>query len=794
MCATKTVYIAEKPSVARAFAAALGKNFRNGDGFMESEDTIVTWCVGHLVSMSYPDAYDPALKKWSMATIPFIPSQYRYQVIDGVKKQFGIVKRILTDPQVDTIYICTDSGREGEYIYRLVAAQAGVRGKKELRVWIDSQTEEEILRGIREAKPSTAYDNLGAAAYLRAQEDYLMGINFSRALTLRYSDAMSRALGSKHTTIAVGRVMTCVLGMVVRREREIRAFVKTPFFRIQGRFGQAGAADDQPSFSAQWQVDESSICYGFPRLYRDSGFLEKSDADRFLAYLTGQAEADVMKAAPARQAPDRAPLPAGSPGADPASGGSAGKEAADSGRDPNSGRSGQDPVEVPVSTDKVTAVIEKVQRKKEKKNPPLLYNLAELQNDCSRYFKISPDQTLAVAQELYEKKLTTYPRTDARVLTTAVAKEIGKNLRGLSTLSEFRNLLVPILESGSWKKIGKTRYTNDKAVTDHYAIIPTGAGLKALPSLSKRTRDIYEMIVRRFLAVFYPPAVYDRLTAAVRVRGTELFNASLKTCVERGYLDVLYSPARGKGSSSSRAEEAEDPVSSVSGEPAGAGDTATGGNPAAGRNDETEEGAIPDFLAHARRGTKLRPISFSIREGETAPPKRYTSGSMILAMENAGQLIEEEELREQIRGSGIGTSATRAEILKKLVANDYLRLNSRTQVITPSQTGEMIYDTCSCALKPLLDPRLTASWELGLTQVAEGTVTSGEYTKKLNSFIARRTNYIKETDFHGILLQQYQKDAALYPEKAAPKKKKTPARAAKKHTAVKKNAKGGGSH
>lgn len=812
MCATKTVYIAEKPSVARAFAAALGKNFRNGDGFMESEDTIVTWCVGHLVSMSYPDAYDPALKKWSMATIPFIPSQYRYQVIDGVKKQFGIVKRILTDPQVDTIYICTDSGREGEYIYRLVAAQAGVRGKKELRVWIDSQTEEEILRGIREAKPSSSYDNLGAAAYLRAQEDYLMGINFSRALTLRYSDAMSRALGTKHTTIAVGRVMTCVLGMVVRREREIRAFVKTPFFRIQGRFGQAGAADDQLSFSAQWQVDESSICYGFPRLYRDSGFLEKTDADHFLAYLTGRAEADVMKTAPARPASDPARLPAGSTAPDPASIGPDGKAPSNSGKTPAGGRNGQDPVEVPVSTDKVTAVIEKVQRKKEKKNPPLLYNLAELQNDCSRYFKISPDQTLAVAQELYEKKLTTYPRTDARVLTTAVAKEIGKNLRGLSTLPEFRNLLVPILESGSWKKIGKTRYTNDKAVTDHYAIIPTGAGLKALPSLSKRTRAIYDMIVCRFLAVFYPPAVYDRLTAAVRVRGTELFNASLKTCVERGYLDVLYSPARGKGSSSSRAEEAEDPVSSVSGEPAGAGDSTgseqagngagTGdpagamraGNPAAGGIDDAEESAIPGFLAHARKGTKLRPISFSIREGETAPPKRYTSGSMILAMENAGQLIEEEELREQIRGSGIGTSATRAEILKKLVANDYLRLNSRTQVITPSQTGEMIYDTCSCALKPLLDPRLTASWELGLTQVAEGTVTSGEYTEKLNSFIARRTNYIKETDFHGILLQQYQKDAALYPEKAAPKRKKTSAGAAKKHAAMKKNAKGGGSH
>ena len=680
--------------MARAFAAALGKNFRNADGYMEAEDAIVTWCVGHLVSMSYPDAYDASLKKWSMATIPFIPDQYKYQVIDGVKKQFGIVRRILTDPQVDTIYICTDSGREGEYIYRLVAAQAGVKGKRELRVWIDSQTEAEILRGIKEAKPSSAYDNLGRAAYLRAQEDYLMGINFSRALTLRYSDAMSRALGNDHTTIAVGRVMTCVLGMVVKREREIRSFVKTPFFRIQAVITQPGAPEGSPSFTAQWQADEKSKYYGSPRLYKDSGFLKKEDAEDMIEYLASP--------------------------------------------------------QIPVS-----AAIESIQRKKEKKNPPLLYNLAELQNDCSRFFKISPDQTLAVAQELYEKKLTTYPRTDARVLTTAVAKEIGKNLRGLSSIPDYRQLLVPVLESGSWKKIDKTRYTDDKAVTDHYAIIPTGEGLKVLPSLSKRSQDVYELIVRRFISIFYPPAVYDKVSVKLRIK-TEAFTASMRTCTEKGYLEALdYSFFQKKES---------------------------------GEEQDSSEAAIPDFLKTARKGTKLQAGPFSIREGETSPPKRYTSGSMILAMENAGQLIEEEELREQIRGSGIGTSATRAEILKKLFNNDYLRLNKKTQVITPSQTGEMIYDTCSCALKPLLDPRLTASWELGLTQVADGTVTGEEYTQKLNSFITRRTNYIKETDFHQVLTQMYQRDAALYPDKPAAKrsgtagKRGSSAAAAKKRT------------
>ena len=775
--------------MARAFASALGKNFRSADGYMEAEDTIVTWCVGHLVSMSYPDAYDASLKRWSMATIPFIPQEYKYQVIDGVKKQFGIVRRILTDPQVETIYICTDSGREGEYIYRLVAAQAGVKGKKELRVWIDSQTQEEILRGIREAKPSSAYDNLGAAAYLRAQEDYLMGINFSRALTLRYSDAMSRALGTDHTVIAVGRVMTCVLGMVVRREREIRSFVKTPFFRVQAVISQEGC---EGSFTAQWQVDEKSIFYGTPGLYKDTGFLKREDAERLILYLAGKELPRPLpdKASPpdpGRQAQASvsgysvdASLKEGVDGKVPAAVQSADQITASDVSD--SGRSAV-PAELfrEAADSRVPAVIEKIQRKKEKKNPPLLYNLAELQNDCSRFFKISPDQTLAVAQELYEKKLTTYPRTDARVLTTAVAKEIGRNLRGISSMPVYRELLLPVLESGSWKKIGRSRYTNDKAVTDHYAIIPTGEGLKALPSLSRRSQNVYELIVRRFISIFYPPAVYDRMAVSVRVK-TELFNASLRTCVERGYLNVLdYSFFHKKDgqpeSSSSETSPGGDGSDGSASASAGGGTQAAGtGGPASktgrsrsGDGGETggdgEDADIPAFLKTARKGTRVTAGPFSIREGETSPPKRYTSGSMILAMENAGQLIEEEELREQIRGSGIGTSATRAEILKKLFNNDYLRLNSKTQVITPSQTGEMIFDTCSCALKPLLDPRLTASWELGLTQVADGRVTSGEYTQKLNSFITRRTNYIKDTDFHTILVQQYAHDASLYPDK-----------------------------
>ena len=668
---SKRVFIAEKPSVAREFAGSLDLRFTSRDGYMEAENTIVTWCVGHLVTMCYPDAYDPKYKKWSLSTIPFIPDVYKYQVIDGVKKQFGIVKKILTDKDVDTIYVCTDSGREGEYIYRLVAQEAGVTGKRQLRVWIDSQTKEEILRGIREAKDISEYDHLGAAAYLRAKEDYLMGINFSRALTLKYSDEISRMMGTNHSVIAVGRVMTCVLGMVVTREREIRDFVKTPFYRIVGSFRPLNA-DTDDTFWAEWHAVEGSRYYGTPALYKENGFKDRKDAQALIEYL---------------------------------------KEASDSG----------------------DCTIVSVTRKKEKKNPPLLYNLAELQNDCSRFFKISPDQTLKAAQELYEKKLTTYPRTDARVLSTAVAKEIGKNLKGLSAMPMYRPYLVKILESGSYKKIGNTRYTNDKAITDHYAIIPTGQGLNALPSVSETTAKVYELICRRFLAVFYPPAIFDKISLEIRL-GTEMFTASFKTCVQKGYLEVMeYSFRTGKGNEETREQE----------EKKGA------------EEEGAQNAGMPAYIPALKKGDPMQCRDLEIREGETKPPKRYNSGSMILAMENAGQLIEEEELREQIRGSGIGTSATRAEILKKLFGNQYLKLNSKTQIITPTLLGEMIYDTVYCSIRSLLNPKLTASWELGLTRVAEGTVTEAEYLEKLNGFVTRNTDHVKNSSYGGALRGMY---------------------------------------
>ena len=675
---SKRVFIAEKPSVAREFAGSLDLRFTSRDGYMEAENTIVTWCVGHLVTMCYPDAYDPKYKKWSLSTIPFIPDVYKYQVIDGVKKQFGIVKKILTDKDVDTIYVCTDSGREGEYIYRLVAQEAGVTGKRQLRVWIDSQTKEEILRGIREAKDISEYDHLGAAAYLRAKEDYLMGINFSRALTLKYSDEISRMMGTNHSVIAVGRVMTCVLGMVVTREREIRDFVKTPFYRIVGSFRPLNA-DTDDTFWAEWHAVEGSRYYGTPALYKENGFKDRKDAQALIEYL---------------------------------------KEASDSG----------------------DCTIVSATRKKEKKNPPLLYNLAELQNDCSRFFKISPDQTLKAAQELYEKKLTTYPRTDARVLSTAVAKEIGKNLKGLSAMPMYRPYLVKILESGSYKKIGNTRYTNDKAITDHYAIIPTGQGLNALPSVSETTAKVYELICRRFLAVFYPPAIFDKISLEIRL-GTEMFTASFKTCVQKGYLEVMeYSFRTGKGNEETREQE----------EKKGA------------EEEGAQNAGMPAYIPALKKGDPMQCRDLEIREGETKPPKRYNSGSMILAMENAGQLIEEEELREQIRGSGIGTSATRAEILKKLFGNQYLKLNSKTQIITPTLLGEMIYDTVYCSIRSLLNPKLTASWELGLTRVAEGTVTEAEYLEKLNGFVTRNTDHVKNSSYGGALRGMFERDRQFY--------------------------------
>ena len=692
---SKTVFIAEKPSVAREFAGALGLAFRSHDGYMEAEDTIVTWCVGHLVTMCYPDAYDSKYKRWSLSTIPFIPSAYRYQVIDSARKQFKIVRGILTDKDVDTIYICTDSGREGEYIYRLVAQEAGVKGKKQLRVWIDSQTRDEILRGIREAKDDAEYDALGAAAYLRAKEDYLMGINFSRALTLKYGDGISRVMGTKYSVIAVGRVMTCVLGMVVRREREIRNFVKTPFYRVIGTFLPAGNKEaGAECITAEWHVTEKSPYYGSPLLYSEKGWKKREDAQKLIDSLSEAAQ-------------------------------------------------------------KGDCELDSVSRRKEKKSAPLLYNLAELQNDCSRYFKISPDQTLQAAQELYEKKLTTYPRTDARVLSSAVAKEISKNLKGLSKLPAYRPYLEEILKSGSYKKIGSTKYTNDKAITDHYAIIPTGQGLQALSSLKSTTAKVYELIVRRFLAVFYPPAIFDKMTLEIRL-GTELFAASLRTCVDPGYMKVLeYSFLKKTG------REGDESAGGNAGAQDGSGSDKNGAENG-GANNGSREKPLPSYAAQLKKGLPMACTDLSIKEGETSPPKRYTSGSMILAMENAGQLIEEEELREQIRGSGIGTSATRAEILKKLVGNTYLSLNKKTQVLTPTLLGEMIYDTVDCSIRSLLDPKLTASWELGLSRVAEGTVTEEEYLEKLNGFVARRTEAVKNSDHDELLRRMYDRDSRYY--------------------------------
>lgn len=677
----KVVYISEKPSVAQQFADALGLRFARREGYLEGQDTIVTWCLGHLVTMSYPEAYDPKLKKWSMDTLPFLPKEFKYEVIrdGGTKKQYEIVKKILTSPEVERIYICTDSGREGEYIYRLVARQAGVKGKEEKRVWIDSQTKEEILRGIREAKDDSAYDHLGSAAYLRAKEDYLMGINFSRALTLKYRYPIQDFLGMDRCVIAVGRVMTCVLGIVVRREREIRAFVPTPFFRVTGTFGKTDPEGNLLTFPADWSAVAGSRYFQSPKLYRDNGFLKREDAEELIQYLTA-------------------------PGEPPA---------------------------VPK--------VESISHKKETRNPPTLYNLAELQNDCSRYFKISPDQTLAIAQELYEKKLTTYPRTDARVLSSAVAKVIDDNLKGVGSQPMFAPFVQQILASGTDKKIGKTKYTNDAMITDHYAIIPTGQGFSALRGLSPTSAKVYELIVRRFLAIFYPPAIFDKISLSVVVRG-EHFGTSQKVLKDPGYLAVTEFSFR-KKRDAEKDEESEQ----------------EGG--------EENSADLSKILSHLKKGDELLAKGYEIREGQTQPPKRYNSGSMILTMENAGQFIEDETLREQIKGSGIGTSATRADILKKLVTNRYLDLNGKTQIYTPTQLGEMIYDVCDCSIRSLLDPKLTASWEMGLSRVAEGTVTEDEYMEKLEGFIQRRTDFVKQTNYTGPLRQQFEKEAAFYPKK-----------------------------
>jgi DNA topoisomerase III len=667
----KSIFIAEKPSVAREFAKALGYRMTNRDGFMESPEAVVTWCVGHLVTMSYPEKYDEKYKRWSFDTLPFIPEKFQYEVIESVKKQFQIVSGLLNREDIKTIYVCTDSGREGEYIYRLVEQQAGVSGKERRRVWIDSQTEEEILRGIREAKDLSAYDNLCEAAYLRAKEDYLMGINFSRALTLKFGDSVKTYLKADRAVVSVGRVMTCVLGMVVQREREIREFVKTPFYRVIGQFMLGEAA-----FDGEWRVSEQSRYMGSPLLYKENGFSKKETAQQLISELETPPVAD--------------------------------------------------------------AVIEKLEKKKETKNPPLLYNLAELQNDCSRFFKISPDETLRIAQELYEKKLTTYPRTDARVLSSAVAKEISKNLKGLCRYEPAALYAQEILNTGMYQKLAKTRYVNDKQITDHYAIIPTGQGLGAANGLSRISAQVYALIVKRFLGIFYPAAIYRKIALTTAV-GQEQFYSGFKVMEKEGYLGVMKDVPFKK-----KKEDALEDASEDQQEEPG-----------------TDE-AFMKILSGLKKGMTLEAKRYSIKEGETSPPKRYNSGTLILAMENAGQLIEDEELRAQIKGSGIGTSATRAEILKKLVNIGYLSLNKKTQIITPALLGEVVYEIVYYAIRPLLNPALTASWEKGLSQVAEGRITGKEYMEKLDDFVSRRTNLVKQASGGRHLYPRYDEAAKNY--------------------------------
>ncbi len=649
----KTVYIAEKPSVAQEFAKALKLNTQRKDGYMESDDAIVTWCVGHLVTMSYPESYDERLKKWSLDTLPFIPKEFKYEVIQNVKKQFKTVSGILNRKDVDTIYVCTDSGREGEYIYRLVEQMANVKGKARKRVWIDSQTEEEILRGIREAKDLSEYDNLSASAYLRAKEDYLMGINFSRLLTLKYGNSISSYLKTKYAVLSVGRVMTCVLGMVVRREREIREFVKTPFYRVVSAIEVSGQ-----TFEGEWKAVEGSKYFQSPLLYKENGFKKKEIAEELIRDLSDEPNLSCRVAA--------------------------------------------------------------IEKKQEKKNPPLLFNLAELQNECSKRFKISPDETLRIVQELYEKKLVTYPRTDARVLSTAVAKEIGKNLNGLMKYPEAVPFLQDIQQFGSHKTLAKSRYVNDKQITDHYAIIPTGQGIPALQSVSGTAKQVYDAIVKRFLCIFYPPAIYHKVNITTQMK-EEKFFSNFKVLAEEGYLKVL-----GTG------------------------------------NDGSADAALFGAVKQLRKGAILNVQELNIKEGETSPPKRYNSGSIILAMENAGQLIEDEELRAQIKGSGIGTSATRAEILKKLIHIEYLALNKKTQIITPTLMGEMVFDVVDNSIRSLLNPELTASWEKGLTYVSEGQITSDEYMGKLEHFIQSRTSGVLGLNNQSQLKNCFDKAAAFY--------------------------------
>ncbi len=623
----KKLLITEKPSVAMEFAKVLKVNTNRKNGYLESENWIITWCVGHLVTMSYPEKYDEKLKFWRLDTLPFLPKEYKYEVIPAVQNQFEVLKTLLTREDVDTIYVGTDSGREGEYIYRLVDQMIGVTGKTKKRIWIDSQTEEEILRGIKEAKDISEYNSLSDSAYLRAKEDYLIGINFSRLLSIIYGRRVAKEINEEKASISIGRVMTCVLGMVVSREREIRNFVKTKYYKISGEFETQNG-----SFTADWKVNEKSSKFGTPELYNETGFKQKEKAEKFLGELSGK-----------------------------------------------------------------EAIVSEIKKSKQKENAPLLFNLAEIQNECTKRFKIKPDETLDIIQSLYEKKLVTYPRTDARVISTAVAKEISKNLNGLAKGfkdEEISGYINKMISEKYSTNLLKTKYVNDSKITDHYAIIPTGQGFENYDKLPELQKNVYKLIVKRFLSIFFPPAEFNKVTATVNIEN-ETFYTSQKVCVNLGYLEILKPQ----------------------------------------KEANKEEGENNEGLKDLKKGQKLENTKLSIKEAETTPPTRYNSGSMILAMENAGKLIEDEALREQIKGAGIGTSATRAEIIKKLERIKYIDINTKTQIITPTTKGEIIYDVVAKSMPDMLNPKLTASWEKGLEMVAKQEIQSKEFMDKLEKYI-----------------------------------------------------------
>ena len=635
----KKILITEKPSVAMEFAKVLGISGQRKDGYLESEDWIVTWCVGHLVTMSYPEKYDENLKQWRLETLPFIPEEFKYEVIPNVEKQFNIVKGLLQREDIEEIYNAGDSGREGEYIQRLVFMMAKPNPNAKIkRVWIDSQTEDEIRRGIKEAKDASEYDSLSDSAYLRAKEDYLIGINFSRLLSIIYGRKVAKEIGEERASISIGRVMTCVLGMVVEREREIRNFVKTPFYKIIGLFGNS-----ENSFKAEWKVNEKSIVFESPKLYNETGFKKEEDAKEFINYLANK-----------------------------------------------------------------RAIVEEVKKSKQKENAPLLFNLAEIQNECTKRFKIKPDETLEIIQNLYESKLVTYPRTDARVLSTAVAKEISKNLNGLAKNfhdEEVQKYINKMIAEKYSTNLLKTKYVNDSKITDHYAIIPTGQGFENYEKLKELHKEVYKVIVKRFLSIFYPPAEFNKISVKVKIENEE-FNASGKVCINQGYLEILKPKNKEKANKDEEISEEE-------------------------QNNESDL----EVLNNLKKGQEIQVENFEIKTSETTPPTRYNSGSMILAMENAGKLIEDEELREQIKGAGIGTSATRAEIIKKLEKISYIEINKKTQIITPTKKGEIIYNVVVSSMPDMLNPKLTASWEKGLDMVAKKEIKADEFMVKLKAYI-----------------------------------------------------------